>query len=357
MLFQKDDNTILDKFLRRHKVSFKYHIYRWNSDAHNSNRPVAIDKKTLGKLKKDKSFYLIFDILSEGFPLSLYNWPKVIYNTLKCYRIPAHKVIFVSSNFEDKANLLTYTKNKNLPPIHVYSILDMDEVVIENCIDQCIDQTKNNVEKVFLCLAATARRHRTYAQYKLFESGLNQHGLLSHSGDIPYKQEFKQQYPSSVSWLDTVPYFADTKGQDLFLNLQPNTDLYAKVLFEIVCDTQHVDKTSLFYSEKILKPILSYTPFIIYSQQYANEKMQDIFGLRLYNNYFNYDFESENSYQERWDRFQYDHKDMIIQLSNASKDKQLAWKYQDKDTLIYNYNKIKSDHHGYSISNDMINTL
>lgn len=361
-LFVRQEDTPIEQFLRRHSAPFSFHVYRWNIKALSSNKAVLVDKLTLRRLQKEKNFYIIFDIFYEGFKIGILNWPEVVYKTIDLYNIPHKRVIFTSSNFKDRENLHNYIKKKKLPAINVFSLIDMWEVPDRDTnIKESIYETYNNLDRVYLSLAATARPHRTYSQFDLFKKGLDQYGLKSHAPvEEAYLDKMKKeiQDPAFTKWSKKTPYWADKIGKFKgYLNFKANRNLYSRVLFEIVAETQFEDKTSLFYSEKILKPILNFTPFVIYSQQYANEKMQDLFHFKLYKDYFNYDFEKEPTYQERWDRFIFDHKNLIEDLAYTNRKDQIAWKFQDKVALEHNYWMVHKDYHGKAIMKDMINTL
>jgi hypothetical protein len=108
-------------------------------------------------------------------------------------------------------------------------------------------------------------------------------------------------------------------------------------VFSIVNETliSSYNNTSLFFSEKLLKPIINYQPMIIYGQPGINRKIQ-MLGFKTYEDYFDLSFDDEPNDVLRYKKLLESVESTVKHLRSVSRDEQIAWRFKELELLIYN---------------------
>jgi hypothetical protein len=114
-------------------------------------------------------------------------------------------------------------------------------------------------------------------------------------------------------------------------------NLHSKTMFSIVNETliSNYKNTSLFFSEKFLKPIINLQPMIIYGQQGINRKIQ-MLGFKTYEQYFDLSFDDEPDDVLRYKKLLISVENAVKHLKSLSRDKQIEWRFKESELLIYN---------------------
>jgi hypothetical protein len=137
---------------------------------------------------------------------------------------------------------------------------------------------------------------------------------------------------------NSLPFIAD--GQDFEINEPFNclSKLHFGTLFSIVNETlaNNQNGTSLFYSEKFLKPIINFQPMLIYGQHNINKKLS-ILGFKTYETYFNLDFDDEPDDILRYKKLLASATDTVRYLKSLSRDRQIEWRFQQNELLEFNF--------------------
>jgi hypothetical protein len=108
-------------------------------------------------------------------------------------------------------------------------------------------------------------------------------------------------------------------------------------VFSIVNETliSSYNNTSLFFSEKLLKPIINYQPMIIYGQPGINRKIQ-MLGFKTYEQYFDLSFDEEEDDVLRYKKLLASIESTVTHLRSMPRDEQIDWRFKQLDLLEYN---------------------
>jgi len=132
-------------------------------------------------------------------------------------------------------------------------------------------------EKYFMCLNRTPKSHRNYIVEGLYERDLQSKGIISLGSPTTYHQASKKlKTPITLNNELNIPNDISTFGP---------LELWEKYFFNVVNETTVHSNT--FISEKTLKPILGYKPFMILGDQnlykilhsWGIDTFDDIFGI------------------------------------------------------------------------------
>jgi hypothetical protein len=295
-----------------------------------------IDTESINQLKNGQCV-LIFDATFEGYgdaelPLKT----CLCYNAF-LYNINPAKIFLFTGNFLDKDDSI------NIIPIFILDA-GWDYSDSPRNINHSRIECFKNLEKIILSLSRRNRFPRVVAHFALWKSQLRQDSIISQdtvnstatiSTDILEKlnlnsndwQEFKR----------ALPLLAD--GNNFHINAPFNhlPDLHSKTVFSIVNETliSNYKNTSLFFSEKLLKPIINYQPMVIYGQQGINRKIK-MLGFKTYEDYFDLSFDDEPDDVLRYKKLISSVEHIVKHLKSLSRDEQIAWRFKQLELLIYN---------------------
>ena len=332
------------KFWRKHYgKNFKWHHYRYDYLNHEYfDKIPLLDSSTKSKLRNEKNFYMVVDSNHEGIPVPEIHFAKNVHKFCDFYNFPKNKIIYIDSNLETINNFRKYEKKKNLKPINCMGFFDYDEISNrKDDIDTVIE--KQNIEKVFLSTNRVPRSHRLISLNVMLDNNIFDLGLISLFNIRKPQIDNPAKLGVDTSRLKPlVPLYIDTKSTHL-ANLR-NEHFYDSVCFDIVNETQYNNSGSLFYSEKTLKPIRNYTPFIINGQQHQNKKLKDQ-GFELYDEIFDYSFDNESDVFKRVERMIVDNLDLIKWLNKQDNDKRVKWKFQCREKLLHNLDVLNNKKH------------
>jgi hypothetical protein len=104
------------------------------------------------------------------------------------------------------------------------------------------------------------------------------------------------------------------------------------------------NNTTLFFSEKFLKPIINFQPMLIYGHQGINKKLS-LLGFKNYESYFNLDFDDEPDDVIRYKKLLESADAAVNILKAMSREEQIEWRFNHSKLLKYNYNVFIETHH------------
>jgi hypothetical protein len=294
-----------------------------------------IDSNSIDELRNG-STVLIFDATLEGYSETELPLKTCLCYNAFLYNIDPAKIFLFTGNFLDTDDSI------NLIPVF---LLDTGwdcstPANFKNTKIKCFE----NLEKIILSLSRRNRFPRVVAHFALWKSQLKQDSIISQdvinntatiSTDILEKldltvddwQEFK----------NALPLLADGNTFHINAPFDHLPDLHSKTLFSIVNETliSNYNNTSLFFSEKLLKPIINYQPMIIYGQPGINRKIQ-MLGFKTYEDYFDLSFDDEPDDILRYKKLLASVENTVKHLKSLSQEEQIAWRFKEKKLLIYN---------------------
>jgi hypothetical protein len=295
-----------------------------------------IDSESINQLRNGRTV-LIFDATFEGYgdaelPLKT----CLCYNAF-LYNIDPAKIFLFTGNFLDTDDGI------NVIPIFILDA-GWDHNGVTTTFKDAEVQCFENLEKIILSLSRRNRFPRVVAHFALWKSQLKQDSIISQdtvnntaiiSTDILEKldltvndwQEFKH----------ALPLLADGNNFHVNAPFDHLPDLHSKTVFSIVNETliSSYNNTSLFFSEKLLKPIINYQPMVIYGQLGINRKIQTL-GFKTYEDYFDLSFDDEPDDVLRYKKLLASVEHTVKHLRSLSRDEQIAWRFKELELLIYN---------------------
>lgn len=299
-----------------------------------------LEKETLDQLRNE-SIIFIFDATFEGFSPLEKPIAKSLYQSCIKNNINPKKIFYFTGNFLDNS------ADINIIPIFILDDKSSWQGYNLSNIEQSKHLCEMNYQKILLSLSRRNRRHRVFAHLALFNSELRNDSIISQDIITNYifnEYELKIANVTSTDldlFKKNLPLIADENNFHINDPFNSLANLHSKTLFSIVNETlaNNVCNTTLFFSEKILKPILNFQPMIIYGQQGINKKLS-MLGFKTYEEYFNLDFDDESDDLIRYMKLLDSVKATVNMLKLYSRDEQIAWRYRYEEVLTYNYNVI-----------------
>lgn len=294
-----------------------------------------ISSECLNQLK-NSNYILIFDATLEGYSEAQLPLISCLEFNCKKYNINPKKVFLFTGNLLSTSDII------NVIPI--YNIDCMINPLLLDVNNSKKISSKLYKDKIFLSLSRRNRKHRVLAHCMLFHSDIFPFGLISQSNTKDYVINERDLLEMNINlkqfkrFQKSLPLIADS---NCFHVNQPGnilSELHHSTLFSIVNETlvNNYNNTTLFFSEKILKPIVNYQPMVIYGHQGINCKL-NMLGYKSYEDYFDLSFDDEPNDIIRYQKLLKSISPLIKELSLKSKDYQLEWRYKNKELLEYNY--------------------
>jgi hypothetical protein len=145
---------------------------------------------------------------------------------------------------------------------------------------------------------------------------------------------------------NSLPLIADKNQFDINDPFNSLSMLHSKTLFSIVNETlaYNFDNTTLFFSEKFLKPIINFQPMLIYGHQGINKKLA-LLGFKTYEDYFDLSFDDEPNDIIRYRKLLESASAVLENLKTMSRQDQINWRFKNQELLEFNYqNFLKCKH-------------
>lgn len=300
-------------------------------------------------LRDNRNAILTFDNTFEGYP----DWDLAIARSLEfsCIKhsINPKKMFLFTGNLKE----INHNTLINIVPIFLlhlsfkYGKINFNTINLEKSKTLC----KENYSNIGLSLSRRNRPHRVYAHYMLTNSEIFHNFIMSQdrleenvmypNPNILQKMESKQE--DFVNFSKILPILADGDNFNINSPFEPLIDLHSKTAFSIVNET-HIDtfdNRSIFFSEKFLKPIINFQPFVIYGQPYINKNLS-ILGFKTYESYFNLDFDDEIDDIYRYKKLLTSITDTVKYLNSLDRNQQIEWRFKELEILQFNYDNFLS---------------
>jgi hypothetical protein len=295
-----------------------------------------IDKESLDQLRNDKTV-LVFDSVFEGFSPNTTPIAKALYRSCTIHNINPKKIFYFTGNLiDDSAEI-------NIIPIFILdNYHDWKNTLVGSLKKIKVDCYKN-YEKAILSLSRRNRSHRVFAHCMLFNSPLFQHSIISQD-TVDYdisNYNLKKMEITDVQYKNfknNLPLIADKNQFDVNEPFNSLPELHSRTAFSIVNETlaDNCDNTTLFFSEKFLKPIINFQPMLIYGHQGINKKLS-LLGFKNYESYFNLDFDDEPDDIIRYKKLLISAEEAVRILETLSREDQIEWRFKHSKLLKHNY--------------------
>lgn len=320
------------------KIDFGYVFLSYPDWQHN---PIDlfqyIDPVFLHALRTDYTI-LIVDYTYEGFSPSQCPIIEILEKNCSDYNINPKKIFYCSGNLRDNSDII------NVLPTFVLDY-NSNWKNIQNLTQIKSNFSNKNKDDIILSLSRRNRSHRVVAHAILIHSELNQYSVISQNTCREFKISDAALSTAGLTrkqwkrFQKQLPRLADKDDFEINAVFDHFPNLHNSTCFSIVNETEinNHNNTSMFFSEKILKSIINFQPFIIHGQCGINHALEEL-GYKLYNDYFDLSFDTESNNILRYRKLLESVTPLTKQLAAASIEEQMDWRFKNIELLEHNYN-------------------
>lgn len=350
--FSVSKNTVLKTILHQDEIPYTDILLKYPSSGWNKELDLFqfFDPNLIDDLRS-KDIILIVDYTFEGF--SKFECPiiEILEKNAITYKINPKKIFYCSGNLKDYSDII------NCLPIYTLDNTNNFRNNREEIYSNKIDYIKKSLRKKFnggICLSLSRRNrnHRVLGHFMLSNSEIAEHCVISQDKLSQFYIDEKTLLkiglpPKSIKrFLKKLPLIADHNRFSTNDPFNPLFKLHRNTIFSIVNETSNDDwnETSLFFSEKILKPIINFQPMIIWGQKSINRKLEEL-GFRTYESYFDLHFDSEPDDILRYKKLLESIIPIVKSLAEKDIEEKINWRFKNKELLEYNYNVFVENYH------------
>lgn len=341
--FTTNSQSVLLSILLKYSHDVKYgYIFlgypQWG------NEPVDIFQylgdKFLDSLKNNLTI-LIVDYTFEGFSKHQCPIIKILENNCVNYGIDPKRIFYFSGNLKDHSEIINTIPMFVLDNKSCWSSRVTVNRTLESVKVECL---KNLEDKIFLSLSRRNRHHRVIGHLLLSNSPIFDYGLVSQDKikniciDKITIEKLALSEKAFKRFNKKLPLIADKNKFNINDPFNMLSDLHTSTVFSIVNETLADDynDTSLFYSEKILKPIINFQPMIIFGQPGVNHELTRL-GFKTYDKYFDLSFDYEPDIILRYRGILNSINKLVLDLASMSKQEKINWRFSHQALLEHNY--------------------
>ena len=318
---------------------------------------------------QDGNSYLVYNFSNEGYSAIHDNLFAELYMCID-YNISPKQIIYITSNLKDEKCIKDYAKKINQPEISVFAFPFFESVALSNFSQLRESRTTKQWakyikklsskhytgEKLFFSLSRASRLERAAGTFLLCQSKARHHAFISHdrmdsmmtNEMIAYLNNgLGNDCTSSVrKWVRKLPMIVDRTDfdQNWAMPEFEFLELYNKGLFHLVNETwvRTWNDTSLFFSEKTFKCMLTLQPYIIWGQPGANHALQE-FGYKLYDDWFDLSFDYEKDDVKRYRMLLHSVSKAVKEIKAMPLEKHQEWRFKNKEVLLHNYEVLSNE--------------
>ena len=197
-----------------------------------------------------------------------------------------------------------------------------------------------NFDKKFLFLNRIPKLHRVFLYEEMLKTGILEESFYSFNPEkitdyIGYNtnHEFKSVEEN---------YEFNDKETEYFKNEKFNIDVFYKNSFCSIVSESEYENDILFFTEKIVKPILMYHPFIVFSSPFYLKTLKE-FGFKTFDRWWDESYDIELDYKKRIEKII----KSVNPINSKSKEELIIIKKEMEDTLIHNKSMLFKFHKLY----------
>lgn len=300
---------------------------------------------------RNKKTVLIVDHTFEGFSSIECPIINILEKNCEMYQIDPKKIFYFTGNLKTRSDRINALPIFLLDNANNFKFLNVDlEKIQKNFYDKKINQ-------IVLSLSRRNRQHRVLAHAMLFHSEIKDYSVISQDkldNFIIHSSTLTKMGLNEKAWkryTKNLPLLADKNEFHINDPFNPLSELHDKTCFSIVNETLIDDfkGSSLFFSEKILKPIINFQPMIIYGQPGINYALEEL-GFKTYKDYFDLSFDTEQDNILRYKKLLNTINPIVKSLAAMTVEQQNAWRFKYLDVLNHNYKNFRAQTHSNNIS-------
>lgn len=292
-------------------------------------------------LKNDKNNIVLFDSTFEGYSAEIETLARTFENSCAKHNIDPRKIFLLTGNLEK----IKFETRVNVIPVFLLHLTfqHRSQVFGATTIEESKEVCGQKLDKLVLSLSRRNRDHRVWGHFMLSRSSIFNDCMISQDKlddfhtDTHILPRIGEPIEVFETFKNSLPLLAD--GDNFHINSPFNNlpELHSATLFSIVNETLCVNynNTSLFFSEKFLKPVINFQPMLLWGQQGVNKRLATL-GFKTYESYFNLDFDDEPDDILRYKKLLASVTDTVNYLKSLTRDQQVEWRYKEVELLEYN---------------------
>lgn len=339
-----------------------YYVFEFREGAVWGDVPIEeyIPENFLQRLQSgDPTAKLILSNSHEGFMGVL---PYIYDGVAIKYNIPTANIILVTGAFDIKMPNEQIANSRKLPPINIEIGMDFELATQEHLQFQLEDQemvfpetlVDKEYDHSFLNLNRRWRIHRPMFVAMLVAHGIIDRGLVSFGPaddgkdwyeswieienlmrDFPLDFEYLSAYKNKI--INMPPRYLDTDELVTNRAKMEGTEgwMYANTYFSLVSETHyfdHMQEHSVFFSEKVFKPIAFKHPFILIAPPGSLSALKSL-GYKTFSGLINESYDQERNDVKRLIAILEETKRLDLLKGQELTD----WLAQAKEICEYNY--------------------
>ena len=321
--------------------------------------------------------YIHIDQSMEGFPLNeiptSFNQTRrfdafaKLHDNIEHYKSPSNKLIYSTSNLIEQYNYSSWCRAKNVPKSKRFQIVTLPFFACATQQSGFFDwidkpdyredphdvpfQTQINYKTTYPvsllnCLNRVQRTHRAPFVAMLNYYGLIEGNIVSHNKLEPHlKGSLKIKNWADHSSFDD-PNFSDLKSklpltydmEDFDVNHAQNLnkEIYLKTWVSVITETLYEDwKPTVFFSEKIFKPIRAHHPFVLVCHHNALYWLKRL-GFKTFDKWWDESYDTEPDPVKRMEMIC----KVLQELKKYTLQEWINLYNEMKETLEHNYNHL-----------------
>lgn len=315
-------------------------------------------KKTLNFIKNNPTVKIVFSDEREGSYVYSDLFFRKFHNFIKRHKIHNKQVVLITNTSNVYEQYNKFLKSKNLKD---FMVVGWVPFLIMNESGQCISDCEKNKYKTtfnnetytipsrddidvkrkyhYLCLNRNSERHhRPQLVLELIKNDIFQKGKVSllRSKGLEEFSKSNKDYQNLI--VNRYPFVLDHENPEKVSQMHgylTKKDMWLNTYFSIVTETS-VLKNTVFITEKTIRPMIYYHPFIVWGNPKTLESLKKL-GFETFPEFFNEEYDNIVDNDKRLK--------CIMDSVNKLCDKDLSEMYdlyqEVKPKLIHNYNLLK----------------
>lgn len=337
-------HSSLIKYISKEEIGESKHIYIINVYCHDfftRHKDLGlkcISPEYIEDIRNGKSKILMFFIY-EGYSGIDGNYD---FETIEGWRLemnfPINSIYYVCGNLLSEETVINKQFGYKSKGIHYFEPWNQYK-------GPMVDFKPSEEKYLFLSYNRQPRHHRLRFMIDLYQSGMINDGLIS-LDKINYPLPYPVSPEVNQFFHKNTPFMIESMPE-LRFNLACNitTEDFERTFVSVVTETL-VDKGTLFFSEKIWKPIMVGHPFLLYGNQGSLKYLKSI-GYKTFDRWWDESYDDEPN-QDRRSKMIVNE---LLKLKNKSKEELIKMRGEITEILIHNkenYNRIYQEKYSES---------
>jgi len=378
-----------DEFLKN-KEYFLFPYFPNNDYFFSGDNPLPLPPKEVIEAAKNGVCKIVFIYLNEGH-IYRYEHFKKLYELAINTNLTSKEIEFYHCNLKIKETAELYINDIgnyiNFKPISFFEIdlwffkdfnrfyKDQTLKGVQEITEPLLKDYRSSIKpKKFLCLNRMGRGHRyniisfLYSQKELSNNSLYSIGPIIGKDIEEKKLSFDALKLASTllfqNYKDIGKFFDDHESELMstgvvldepefeYKNLADNIniDLHRQTYISIITETE-VNKHTIFFSEKIFKPISVYHPFILIGSPESLKKLRE-FGYKTFGQWWDESYDEEYNYKIRMNKIA----KLILKLNKLSLEELQTMIIEMEPVLKHNHNLLFNNQRHTHLIDELICT-